>query len=314
LATVLLSPQMPRAPDSLCAGVIGPRGIGAVHLRELAALGVGELVVTSKHPERLDAAGLSARLGCPVSVAPSVEGLAEMADFVSICSPNALHLAHARAALERGCHVFVEKPLFWSDALLPAENAAACDELLAQSGGRLSVNYPTACFAAPFVAACGRPTHPREFHFRYQTRGGYRGAAIAVDLLPHAFSLLREFVPADTLTVVSRESSDNAWRAELDVAGVRCHFEFVQDSAASESHLSFAVDGRAAHRVQVPKGDGFAVALEMPGVTDSPISIENPMRTTIACALSACESETPAPGEPARSAAIMCLIASSLVE
>jgi hypothetical protein len=305
---------MPRSLESLRAGVIGPRGIGAVHLRELAALGVGSLVVASKLPDRLDPAALSERLSCPVEVAPSVEALAEAVDFVSICSPNALHLDHARAALARDCHVFVEKPLYWSGKLTPRANAKACREILGEAGGRLSVNYPTACFAEPFIAACGRPARLREFFFRYQTRGAYRGDAIAVDLLPHALSLLREFTPMDTLSVISRESSDKCWYAQLDVTGVRCRFEFVQDPEASESQLSFSLDGQTAERVQVPAGDGFAVGLRIPGVTETPVAMENPMRTTIARALAICASGESVPDEPARSVAIMCLIASSLVE
>ena len=305
---------MPRKAEALRAGVIGPRGIGAVHLRELAALGVGALTIAARHPERLDPAALTDDLHCPVAVVSSVEALAEASDFVSICSPNALHLDHARAALDRDCHVFVEKPLFWSDALSPDANAAACEDILEKAEGRLSVNYPTACFAVPFIAARGRAERPRDFLFRYQTRGAYRGNAIAVDLLPHAFSLLLEFVPASTLAVILRESSDTTWRAEIDVGGTRCRFEFLQDMAATESDLSFAVDGQTARRVQVPERGGFAVALDLSDVEGSPIKMENPMRTTIARALAACLSETAAKGEPERSARIMRLIASCLVE
>ncbi len=39
------------------------------------------------------------------------EGLAEKPDAVFICSPPALHMAQAEAALRAGCHVMVEKPL-----------------------------------------------------------------------------------------------------------------------------------------------------------------------------------------------------------
>lgn len=44
-------------------------------------------------------------------VATFEEGLAEKPDAVFVCSPPALHMAQAEAAIKAGCHVMVEKPL-----------------------------------------------------------------------------------------------------------------------------------------------------------------------------------------------------------
>lgn len=44
-------------------------------------------------------------------VATLEAGLAERPDAVFVTNPTALHLAVARAAVEAGCHVFIEKPL-----------------------------------------------------------------------------------------------------------------------------------------------------------------------------------------------------------
>ena len=45
------------------------------------------------------------------TVATLEEGLAQKPDAVFICSPPALHMRQAEAAIQAGCHVMVEKPL-----------------------------------------------------------------------------------------------------------------------------------------------------------------------------------------------------------
>ncbi len=305
---------MARSPAAITGGVVGARGIGAVHLRELAHAGVGRLLICSRTATQTDADAHAARLGRPVVAASSVEALAEACDFVTICSPNFLHLEHAEACLARGCHVLVEKPLFWVDGTTREKIDVACEAIFERGGGRLAVNYPSARFAEAFMSACGHPGTIREFVFRYQTRGQYHGDAIAVDLLPHAFSLLLEFSPEGPVSVRDLYRGDNAWWAVIDVGATRCRFEFLQDSTAEGSELSFAVDGQVARRIQKVQGDGYAVFLDVPGASAKPVPMENPMTSTILDALSTCLEETSYQDEPARSRSIMRLIASSLLK
>jgi len=299
------------------AGVIGARGIGAIHLRELARLGAQGLMIAGRSGVQELAEKLALDIGSPVSPAPSVAEMATQCEFVSVCSPNDLHLDHARTCLDAGCHVLVEKPLFWSkvvDYSFIGEIGEDCRAIFDRAGGRLAVNYPTACFAEPFFAACGLPDAIERFSFRYQSRGTYSGDAIAVDLLPHALSLLLAMRQNDELVLHERESSPNAWTASLSIGSTRCNFEFLQDPSALESVLSFNVNGQPARRIQRPSDRGFAVYLELPGVAAEPIAIENPMATCIAEAFDACKLDRPFANEPALTNAVMSLMASSLSE
>lgn len=114
----------------LGAAVVGTGFIGIVHVDALRRLGVNvHGVVGSTHArgaERSSAAGLP----------PAYESMEAMlgderVDVVHITSPNHLHHAHAKAALEAGKHVVCEKPL--------AMNSAESADLLrlAQTSGRV---------------------------------------------------------------------------------------------------------------------------------------------------------------------------------
>ncbi|MDX1486795.1 MAG: Gfo/Idh/MocA family oxidoreductase, partial [Acidiferrobacterales bacterium] len=46
----------------------------------------------------------------------------EPVDIVAVCSPAESHLAQLELAVKAGCHVFSEKPLWWSDQLTRCEN------------------------------------------------------------------------------------------------------------------------------------------------------------------------------------------------
>src|SRR5438874_7721318 len=109
-----LSPEI----TQIGAAVVGTGFIGAVHVDALRRLGVQVHGVVGSNRargnERARAAGLP----------PAYESMEAMladerVDVVHITSPNHLHHAHAKAALEAGKHVVCEKPL----AMTSAESA-----------------------------------------------------------------------------------------------------------------------------------------------------------------------------------------------
>jgi predicted dehydrogenase len=87
--------------------VVGSGSIGQRHLRNLRALGVDDLLAVE--PSSGPAAAAAA-LGATV-MASLPDALAKAPDAVIVCTPPHLHLEGARAALEAGAHVLVEKPL-----------------------------------------------------------------------------------------------------------------------------------------------------------------------------------------------------------
>jgi len=117
-------------------GVAGLGWLGESLIKDLSVVPGFELVAVQDVRADL-ASAVAARYACPWS-SDSFERLLEQpsVEAVLICTPNALHVPQAQAALRAGKHVLVQKPL----ALRLAE-AAATVELAQQTGRLLFVDY-----------------------------------------------------------------------------------------------------------------------------------------------------------------------------
>ncbi len=122
-------------PTQLTAAVIGCGRIGRLHAKTLAAQPQVTLAaVCDVEPFR------AAECGELHGAAPwtDVEQMLddESLDFVTVATPNALHVAPTAAALKRGLHVFCEKPLATS-----AGEAQTLVELAEHHQCQLAVDY-----------------------------------------------------------------------------------------------------------------------------------------------------------------------------
>jgi predicted dehydrogenase len=117
------------------AAVVGTGFIGVVHVEALRRIGVEVRGVVGSSPGR--GRERAAAMGLPPAYDSLEAALAdESVDVVHITSPNHLHHAHARAALEAGKHVVCEKPL----GMTSAETAGLLE--LARASGRVhAVNF-----------------------------------------------------------------------------------------------------------------------------------------------------------------------------
>ena len=92
----------------LRVGVIGTGALGFHHLRHLRTLD-GAVVRGFFETDAARAAKVGEELG--VAAAASLDALLDDVDAVSIVVPTPAHFAVAKAALERGKHVLIEKPI-----------------------------------------------------------------------------------------------------------------------------------------------------------------------------------------------------------
>jgi len=109
-------------------GVIGAGGIAQVeHLPNLMRLKDLFTVVGVCDPSPIACNFISTRYGLD-TFSTADDLLAQPLDAVLVASPDALHKEHVLACLERGLHVFCEKPLCYApvdiDALIAARDAA----------------------------------------------------------------------------------------------------------------------------------------------------------------------------------------------
>lgn len=95
---------------TLGTAVIGTGFIGRVHARSARLAGAELVGIGASAADRGDRA--AAELGAQrVYLTPEEVAADPDVDVVHVCTPNALHLPYARAALRAGKHVICEKPL-----------------------------------------------------------------------------------------------------------------------------------------------------------------------------------------------------------
>ncbi|MBK8705467.1 MAG: Gfo/Idh/MocA family oxidoreductase [Saprospiraceae bacterium] len=93
----------------LTIGVLGAGHLGKIHLKCLQMASSTYHLAGFYDPIESNALKVAADFGIPAF--PSVEALLDAVDVVDIVTPTTTHFALAKQALERGKHVFIEKPL-----------------------------------------------------------------------------------------------------------------------------------------------------------------------------------------------------------
>ncbi|MBL7950173.1 MAG: Gfo/Idh/MocA family oxidoreductase [Flavobacteriales bacterium] len=89
-------------------GVLGAGHLGRIHMQQLLQIPEWEVVgFHDPHPEKCDAINREFAL----NPFPSADALMEQVDAVDIVTPTTTHHELAVRALQRGLHLFVEKPL-----------------------------------------------------------------------------------------------------------------------------------------------------------------------------------------------------------
>lgn len=125
-----------RGHHVLRIGIVGCGKIADGHIEQVRAIGRGEVVAVCDR-EPLMAEQLGVRTGVTGRYTDMAEMLrVERLDVVHVATPPDSHVAIACAALDAGCHVFVEKPF-----ALNADEAATIIDRANAVGKRVSVNY-----------------------------------------------------------------------------------------------------------------------------------------------------------------------------
>ena len=197
-------------------GVVGAGGLGQHHVRILRDM--PEVDLRGFAESRADRAEQIARdLG--VRHAPSLEALLDEVDAVTIVVPTPAHHAVAMAALTRGKHVLIEKPLATTlaeaDELLAAAKANGC---VVQTGHVERFNRAVRA-ALPYVDA------PRFIESDRLAPFNPRGSEVAVvlDLMIHDIDLVRTLVGSPVRDVAA--AGIPVLTPTVDIANARLQFE-----------------------------------------------------------------------------------------
>jgi predicted dehydrogenase len=199
----------------LKVGVIGTGALGYHHLRHLRTL-PGAIVRGFCEVDEARAAKVAGELEVPR--ASSLEALLDDVDAVSIAVPTPAHFAVAKAALARGRHVLIEKPI--------TTTLAEADELLAiakASGALVQIGHIER-FNRAIRAALPYVDHPLFIESERLAPFNPRGSDVAVvlDLMIHDIDLVLTLTDAKVTTVTA--AGVGVLTPSLDIANARVGF------------------------------------------------------------------------------------------
>jgi predicted dehydrogenase len=196
-------------------GVIGAGGLGQHHVRIMGELDEAQLVgFYESRPER--AAEISATLGARGFT--SLDELLAQVDAVTIVVPTPAHHEVAKAALERGVHVLVEKPI--------TTTLEQADELLAlarKQGALVQIGHVER-FNRAIRAAIPYVDSPKFIESDRLAPFNPRGSDVAVvlDLMIHDIDLLLTLVGASVTSLSA--VGVGVLTPSVDIANARLEF------------------------------------------------------------------------------------------
>jgi len=168
-------------------GVLGAGHLGRIHIQQLKEIPQWEVVCFhDPHPEKC--AAITAEFNVP-SVS-NVQALLQLVDVVDIVTPTRWHFDLAKAAIEAGKHVFVEKPL--------TNTVAEAEELLrlTENGGVLIQVGHVERFNPAFQAALPFFAEPMFIETHRLAQFNPRGTDVSVvlDLMIHDIDIVLHVV------------------------------------------------------------------------------------------------------------------------
>jgi predicted dehydrogenase len=286
--------------DKLRAAVIGVGYLGRFHAQKYAAL--PECVLQAVvDPQAQTAAKLGSELAVPAL--SDYRELLGKVDAVSIVTPTALHFEIARAFLDSGAHVLVEKPITET-----VEQARELIELARQRGRVLQVGHlerfnPVVIAAEPLLRA------PRFIECQRLAPFRERGTDVNVvlDLMIHDLDIVQSMVASEIIAVDAIGTP--VFSSEIDIANARIRFANGCVANATASRVSLKTE----RKLRIFQDDAYlsldlqqkilTVIRKQPvgeGEARLPVSIEersfdqgDALRSEIVAFIASCRGEAP---------------------
>jgi predicted dehydrogenase len=255
--------------QSIGAGVVGAGSLGFHHTRILRDLeGVDMVGFYDADPER--AAFVASELG--VQALPTMEELLDRVQAAVIAVPTTSHELVALAAVQRGVHVMIEKPIAPSlesaDRILEAADRAG---VLVQTGHVERFN-PAILAAEPYL---DRPLFIESHRLApFVSRG--TDVAVVLDLMIHDVDLVRSLVGAPIREISA--TGIPVLTPTVDIANARITFETGAVANLTASRVSmkkerklriFQRSGYMSLNLAEGHGEFLRLKGEVPGLTDA---------------------------------------------
>ncbi|MBI1245732.1 MAG: hypothetical protein GC202_12055 [Alphaproteobacteria bacterium] len=265
-----------RSKGLLPALVVGASAFGRFHVRELVRLGYGPIAIVGSGARSAAATVERLQPLHPVKLIACSDvamGLSTGPVAATICTPPPTHLNLLRELSRSPAYVLCEKPMFWDPAIDPAAAVRIAQDLLARFSGRLVVNHLNTVLGHAYARTLLR--RPGSFRFAYAAARESEGQEIAIDLLPHALSVLIAVLGPGEARGIRRTVAPDRFDIGFNWSGVACRFELRRKPGPSA--IEIECDGVVARRDQNAVGERMAVALTF--ADGRRVEVPNPLET-----------------------------------
>jgi predicted dehydrogenase len=175
-------------------GVLGAGHLGRIHVQQLREVETFDLVgVHDPHPEKC--AAIQKEFG--TAIFPDADSLMAQVDVLDVVTPTLTHHRLAKAALERGLHVFIEKPV--TNTIAEARELV---ELAGRMGCKVQVGHVER-FNPAFQAALPYFSEPMFIESHRLAQFNPRGTDVSVvlDLMIHDIDMVQSVVRSPVVQV-----------------------------------------------------------------------------------------------------------------
>ena len=253
-----------KANVPLKIAIIGANGIGRVHARIFHSLGAKIEAITCSTLKSVSQAAkfLLDDYGIRTKTFSSIDSaIAEPIDAISICTPPHLHYDYILAAFDRKLPVFCEKPLFW-DSSCNVHNVKSKLSILKNHRHRqLFMNTNNTVLFQALSNSLPDPDNISDFSLLFYTQGRYNYEDIAIDLLPHGFSILTNYFGEQKIHSFDWEATQNNFRCNFVYNHCNVKFDF-QEKPNGSKRLSFKCNDNHFERIQEGKAQSYKVYMQ----------------------------------------------------
>lgn len=224
--------------------IIGPSGIGRVHLRELINFGFQNIyLLGKKYKAKRATLLLEEYKNVNFFNLKSIDNLEKIKpDIINLCSPTKNHYNHIQVVKKFCKYLIIEKPIFWiKDKNI--SNLKVARDLLNLRKNRIFINLPMISLANQ-VKKINKSKKIKHFNFNYFTKGKHKFDDIPIDLLPHALSFLFTLNSnkLNKLKILEINKKNNSWQCKIIINDCYCKFFFKQNPKNKKSILSFKIN------------------------------------------------------------------------
>ncbi len=259
--------------------IIGPSGIGKVHLRELINFGFKNIALVGKRFSK-ERVNLLPKEYKNINFY-NLKTLNEIKEFnpkiINLCSPTKYHYDHISIIKNFCKNLIIEKPLFWTKNKKKS-NLKLTEDLLYSKSNKIFVNLPMISLANQIKKEI-KFKKINKFNFNYFTSGKNKFENIPIDLLPHALSFLLTLNSnvINNFKILDMNKKRNYWNCKIVINDCLCKFYFKQDPKRYESRLSFKINDDTYLRKHFVKSNNNVYLTKVLKNNKKLINLKNPM-------------------------------------